>query len=178
MRERKWSPVPGYEGIYEVSDTGLVRSLDRTICNVNGVKRFISGKLTTLNTDDNGRITVHLWKNNKSKTFRTYELVLLAFIGDKPIGHQVCHIDGNKLNNCLSNLKYGTPKENIHDKKSHGTFYPRRGKHLTAKDVIEIRKRVTGFKFSQIKHLAEEYNISSGALKNIFYGYTWKNLGE
>ena len=112
-----WQPVPGYEGLYEVSDQGRVRSLDREI-----EKRGRAGVLMNLQLrgrvlkpqmDGNVRLFVTLSKDGKCKPQRVHKLVAHAFLGTKPEGLQINHIDGDCQNNAASNLEYCTASENM-----------------------------------------------------------------
>lgn len=100
-----WKPVIGFEGFYEVSNTGLVKSF---FWHYKEKVRVIK---PTLNKS--GYYNVKLKNNNFSKTYGVHALVALAFI-EKPYGkYEVNHIDGNKLNNHVSNLEWILHKENI-----------------------------------------------------------------
>jgi hypothetical protein len=101
-----WKPVVGYEGLYEVSDRGRVRTVPRIL------------KPGTLN---HGHLHVNLWINRKGKTRTVHRLVAAAFIGPCPDGQEVRHLDGNPTNNAVENLKYGTRSENLLDRVRHGT---------------------------------------------------------
>jgi len=91
----------------------------------------------------NGYLMVSLTKNGKQKNYTIHSLILLTFAGEKPTAkHQAMHLDGNKKNNTLSNLRWGTARENHLDKKNHGTFQEgeKHGRHkLTAKQVLQIK---------------------------------------
>lgn len=104
-----WLPIPGFEGRYEVSDQGRVRSL------ASGTPRLVS---TRIGFGGYRRVTLYL---NGRRWHRTvHVLVALAFIGPRPDGMEVRHLDGDQLNNCRSNLTYGTPTENHLDTVRHG----------------------------------------------------------
>jgi hypothetical protein len=111
MNER-WRPVVGYEGLYEVSDRGRVRSL-----------RF--GRWGTRHrmlrgwTHDGYRY-VELSRRPGSTAMRVHCLVLEAFIGPRPPGLYGCHNDGNPGNNELGNLRWDTPTSNLFDRVKHG----------------------------------------------------------
>ena len=122
----EWLPVVGFEGIYEVSDHGNVRSLDRFIANPlpTGVMRrqFITGKQLKPGLAKSGAYPyVNLSKGYKDqKSKHVHRLVMDAFVGPRPTGMHVRHLDGNPTNNKLSNLTYGTPSENGRDAVRHG----------------------------------------------------------
>ena len=105
-QEEIWKEVSGYEGIYEVSSLGRVKSLKRK-----GAK---GGILTESKRQDN-YYGVGLTRNRKLKTYTIHSLVAIAFLGHKPSGWQICvdHIDGNRLNNHVDNLQIVTHRENV-----------------------------------------------------------------
>lgn len=108
MSDEQWRPVVGYEGIYEVSDHGRVRSLDR----FNHIGRRYRGRVLRPSTDRGGYQRVVLSQNGNCKTAKIHSLVLEAFVGPRPDGLHVCHGDSNPANNHLSNLRYATQSEN------------------------------------------------------------------
>lgn len=97
----KWRDVPGYEGLYRVSDQGRVFNIKRN--------RYIG--LTKKEYNDHLRL--HLYKNGEGKSWGKHQLVLLAFVGECPDGMEVNHINGLKSDNRLSNLEYTTHSDNL-----------------------------------------------------------------
>ena len=116
-----WASVPGYDGFYEVSNYGDIRSLTR--CVPYGRHKGMVYKGRDLTQFISGRyLSVKLSKAGITKTRYVHELVMLAFEGVRPDLKSRCeirHLDGKHLNNVLSNLKYGTAKENAADCKLH-----------------------------------------------------------
>lgn len=110
----EWRPVVDYEGLYLVSDLGRVRSLPRATT---------SGRILKQRADDVGRLEVKLSKNGAEKTRRVHQLVAEAFLGPCPPGQEVRHLDDDPSNNCLTNLAYGTSKQNKADMlRNHGHY--------------------------------------------------------
>lgn len=116
-----WRPVVGYEDLYEVSDQGRVRSLDRVFVRTNGVPQSVKGRVLKPGTDKDGYRTVALSRGGKATTRRIHRLVLSAFVGPCPTGQEVRHLNGVPGDNRLSNLAYGTSSENRRDRWEHGT---------------------------------------------------------
>jgi len=115
----QWRPIPGYEGLYEVSDLGRVRSIDRK--DMRG--RRCKGVVRRLQTDPDGHRRVLLSKDGKQSTAKVYRLVLLAFVGPPPEGFEALHADGNPANDTLANLSWGSRSENLLDRVRHGTHH-------------------------------------------------------
>ena len=108
-------PVVGYEGLYEVSDHGGVRSLPRPA--VDGV-RWLKGKRlspTKIGTGGRYYYRVKLWRDGHERLVRVHHLVLEAFVGPRPAGHDGLYWDDDPLNNHVSNLRWGTDADNQQD---------------------------------------------------------------
>ena len=138
MEKEIWKDILGYENKYQVSDLGRVKGLDRVVKTKNGRTQYKKGTILKNKMGTNGYYYVCLYKNNKQKTFMIHSLVALNFIGDRPYKNDICHINGNRLDNRVSNLKYDTRAENFNDMYRQGKKNPK-GK-LSVEDVLEIRK--------------------------------------
>lgn len=176
--QEEWLPVIGYEGSYEVSNMGRVRSLDRVQTMKNGVTRPFRGKMLTpcwsrsspypgVYVSNDRRVLVH-------------HLVMAAFVGPRPEGHHVNHKNGIQQDNRLSNLEYVTVSENVLHAYRIGLSraHPKRGEDsplskLTAQQVRYIRSQ-RGKKSH--RRLAEELGCSKGAVSHIMMGLNWKHL--
>ena len=113
MKE-EWLDVVGYEGLYEVSNIGRVRSCDRVVKSAPKVgSRIAKGQDRSLALNGYGYLAVSLWKDGKRLTNRVHTLVAKAFLGDCPNSYDVNHKDGVKTNNCVANLEYCSRSENI-----------------------------------------------------------------
>ena len=108
-----WKDVVGYEGYYEVSNIGLVRSKYRFVNSVKS-QRICKQKILSSGIASNGYLTVSLWKNGKGKTKTIHSLVAESFLNHNPNGFKlvVNHKDFNKKNNHVSNLEIVTNREN------------------------------------------------------------------
>lgn len=164
--QETWKPVVGYEGRYEVSDMGKVKSLKQ-------------GKILKGEVVHNGYLRVGLCKNNKSKWHRVHRLVLLSFVGECPEDCEGCHLDGNRKNNHIDNLKWVTRKENQSHRESHGTTC--RGENnvmskLQAEDISIIRG-ASKYGIEQ-KTLAGFFGVSQSAISLVMRRKSWKHIPE
>lgn len=160
MTER-WLPVVGYEGLYEASDLGRVRSLHRA-----GVPYVLKPGIS------GGRYpTVSLWHLGKGRTYCVHALVARAFIGPPPAGHEVRHMDGAFNNSRLDNLVYGTQGENNEDRKWHAgsALYK-----LTPADVRAIRAQLGPHGMGRA--LAQQYGLHEGTVSKIKLGHIHRDV--
>ena len=115
MTEERWLPVVGYEGLYEVSDLGRVRSLDRVS---NATLR--KGRILRQSKNTQGRFQVGLHRDRRQTSKTVHKLVLEAFVGQAPPGLEACHNNGNHEDNRLENLRWDTKSSNVLDQVRHG----------------------------------------------------------
>lgn len=169
----EWRAIPGYEGLYEVSSLGRVRSLDRITRKARKVRGVI---LKSYTSKRSGYQYITFYAKDKWKGFRVHSLVLLAFVGPRPEGKQSRHLNGVRTDNRLCNLAYGTPSENHADKRVHGTLlagdtHPR--SRLTEVAVRDIRLRRNAASQAQ---LANEYGVKRQTISNVLRGRTWAHV--
>ena len=121
MKNEVWKDIQGYEGLYQVSSLGRVKSLAKKIGYGKGY--FIGDKILKPGLTSSGYLGVRLYKKNKGKTFRIHKLVAIAFLNHTPCGHKIVidHIDANKENNALSNLQLISSRENLQKDKKRGS---------------------------------------------------------
>ena len=107
--------IIGYEGMYQVSCTGFVKSIGRESMRKDGVVRWIKERILKPSLHKHGYYHVVLYKDGKSKTYKIHQLVAVHFLGHKLSGMNtvVDHIDGNKTNNNKSNLRLVSNRENL-----------------------------------------------------------------
>lgn len=120
-----WCPVPGYPG-YEVSPDGRVRSW---LSNAGGGRLRREPRLLRQRETLNGYLQVTLHRGGQPAFFGVHRLVAMSFIGEPPPGEVVRHRDGNKTDNRLANLQYGTYSDNTLDSVAHGTHVHARKTH-------------------------------------------------
>lgn len=146
----RWLPVVGYEGYYEVSDQGRVRSITRRVRFVDGRSRIAPECILKPYLRPNGdRFYVTLWRDNAKDNVPIARLVLAAFRGPAPDRADGCHNDGNSLDDRLSNLRWDSRRENVLDAVRHGTHQNTRKthcprNHLLAGDNIVTRRDKPG----------------------------------
>lgn len=124
MTVTQWRPVVGWGGMYEASDSGLVRSLDRVVVSRSGRTRMARGRILKpyiQHSDVRARWKVGLCREGKKHNVNVHTAVAEAFLGVRPDGFVCRHLDGDRDNNSLPNLAWGTPSENSLDAVRHGT---------------------------------------------------------
>jgi hypothetical protein len=144
-----WLPVVGYEGYYEVSDHGRVRSLDRTVLTCKGYLRRMTGQQMAPFWNSHRRARqVKLTKAGKPVTRQLHQVE--AFVGPRPDGTEGCHWNGDPSDNRLTNLRWDTHTANMQDLIRHGTHYfsqrerCKRGHLLVAPNLLPRAKARSG----------------------------------
>jgi hypothetical protein len=172
-----WKDIAGYEGFYQVSNIGRVKTTERT----DSLGRKVSENIKKPNLNINGYYQVTLYKNGHRKSCYIHRLVATAFIPNNDNALQVNHIDGVKTNNSARNLEWTTPSENSQHAYDTGlTPIPfRKGKNnnnskLTEEQVIEIYTRV--HKGEKQIRLAEEFKVNKGQIYKIKNGIAWAEI--
>jgi hypothetical protein len=113
----RWLPIARVDGRYEVSDLGRIRCVR---AQPRGRTEFAAARKPI--RDGRGYLTVQVRHNGKAVTLRVASVVLTAFVGPRPPGQEVRHLNGVRTNNALTNLAWGTKLENAEDKHRHGTM--------------------------------------------------------
>jgi len=116
----QWVPIPGYETLYEISDSGRVRSLSRIVHYKDGRSVTIDGRYLSQAQFASGHLGVMLYRNTTPRRFSVHRLVLLAFVGPGPDGAVCRHLNDNPADNRLDNLRWGTVSDNMRDRVSNG----------------------------------------------------------
>lgn len=174
-----WRPVPKFEILYLVSNLGTVKSVKRTIETSNGKSKTYQSKLIK-RTLSSGYFYVGLHRQGKRINVTVHSLVVKAFCGKAPPNHECRHLDGNRQNPCLYNLKWGTRKENVGDTIKHGRNHKPQGElhqdHiLTEKDVTALRKLKAQGKCNY-KMLADQYGVTQSTMYDAINKRTWKHI--
>ena len=179
ITKETWRDVVDYEGYYQVSNLGGVRSLDRK-ARLRDLTRTCPGMVLKQTAVQLGSIQyykVSLSVKNTIKHKLVHRLVAQTFIPNPKNKEQVNHIDFNGLNNRLENLEWTTPKEN--SRHSMHRYIPPAGERngqskLTTEDVLEIRKK--DLVECNKKKLARDYGVCVRSIDNIITRATWRHI--
>ncbi len=175
-----WKPVVGFEGVYEVSSFGRIRSLRRTIRHGRTKAPSIrNGVMLCFGKQSSGHLFFQLPRPGGAfQTTRVHRVVAAAFLGPCPPGLQVNHIDGNPANNRIENLEYCTHAENMRHARDVLRAWPVGELHYNAKltedGVRKIRTmRASGMTFQAI---ADTMGIGRKTASRACYGECWGHV--
>ena len=173
-----WKPIKGYEGLYEISSLGRVRSLDRLVKGKWG-KIKLTGKILKGVKDKDGYLVITLSKDGKQKTFKIHRLVAIHFIPNPNNYKEINHKDENKENCKYKNLEwcdkkynanYGTRNEKLSKIKGKKVNqYDLQGNFIQTYHSVKYAEKITG-----IKHI---YDCCNCKLKTCG-GYVWRYVNE
>jgi len=173
--EERWLPIPGYEGLYEVSDFGRVRSLDRKTPHPRARSGYYvrKGKIMKQTGTAERYKKVGLYKDKVGTDYMVHQLVMLAFKGPPPEGFLVRHYNDIGTDNRLVNLRYGTQRQNVQDAIRNGRLKGRRT--MTSLDDVNridfMLQQGIGY-----ERIDRTYNVSFKTVENIDKGRTWARV--
>lgn len=163
IQNEKWRDIIDYEGIYQISNLGNVKSLERIVSNnKNDGVRIVKEKILHSIDNGNGYKFVSLNKNNKHKNFYIHRLVAGAFVENPENKKYVNHKDFNKYNNNASNLEWCTQKENVN-------YSVERMKHPKNSKLP---------KYTNEKYIHFRYNKYRVCIKNLKVDKSFKTIDE
>lgn len=176
MTREEWKDVEGYEGFYQVSNLGRIRSLERIVHSSKWNRREPS-KILNPPILKNGYKLVSLSKNGSSKRVLLHRLIAKAFIPNPNNLPQVNHKDGNKQNNIIDNLEWVSAQDNIIHAYTNNLMHPAHGikinvGHFVEEDIRNIRRMALAG-MSQRK-IAAEYGVHQGFIWLILKGKTYR----
>lgn len=153
MQNEVWKDIPGYEGLYQVSNLGNIKSLARTAKHYKGGELIINEKELKKCVGRGGYFHVGLSKDGKSKTLKIHQLVAMAFLNHKPCGMKlvVDHINDINTDNRVENLQIVTSRENAYktqgrySSKYKGVNWSKISKKWTARIIIENKRIFLGY---------------------------------
>jgi hypothetical protein len=173
-----WKDIYGYEGYYQVSSFGNVRSLDRYV-NLNyGLKRIVKGKNIKKNISNTGYLRCQLNIKNSSKHFSIHRLVAVLFVPNYKKKLYVNHINGIKTDNHYKNLEWVSISENTKHAYNEGFIKKKLGEKHHLSKIKEIDVYKIKFETSHLRNfeVAKIFNISKEHVKSIRNNYTWKHV--
>ena len=129
MSKEVWREITGWEGFYEVSNLGNVRSLDRVVRGARGATAVMRARGMKGHITKKGYEVVNLSRDNRNQTFKVHRLVLFAFSGECPDGFEACHNNGIKTDNSAENLRWDSKSANGYDQITHGNHPQARKTH-------------------------------------------------
>ena len=183
-----WKDVVGYEGFYEVSSYGRVRSINRYVASAIRHNDMVmrKGRLLKMNLKRNGYLTVDLSKGNRVKTISVHRLVAVAFIPRIEGKNFVNHKNLNKTDNRVENLEWVTHLENVFHASQHGVLYGGLRKTIRCIETGEtfpssyqaaawVNK--TKFQYSkQTEQISRKIRACCTGVQRTAYGYHWKDV--
>lgn len=171
-----WKDIEGFEGLYQISNLGRVKSLSRMKKSKHGTMYMIKEKFLIHRKDKYGYFKLILSNNGKQFNKFSHRLVAESFIPN--INNKPCvnHIDGNKQNNSVENLEWCTNKENTQHALKTGLLNPVSGENhfktnLTALDVKEIKKLIANG--ASNNKIAKKFNVHRNTITKIKIGARW-----
>ena len=179
-KTEKWRDIPGWEGLYQASSKGQIRSLPRKVSGVDAIgrewTRRYPGKLLIQRDLGLGYLTVCLSKDAAYQNYYVHRLVCAAFHGPVPEGHRdAAHWNNKRKDNRPENLRWCSSRENQRDKIRHGTIATREShgmSKITSEQANLIREaRASG---ATNKQSAERFGISPSQVQRIVAGEHWK----
>ena len=158
MTQEQWKRIDGYNSYYWASDQGRIKNND--------------DRIMSSSPNDNGYLVVGLSDGSgRSRRRLIHKLALETFVGSCPDGLSTRHVDGDKLNNHLYNLKWGTWTEQVEDKRRLGRIPTGENHKLAKLTNDEVRKFLL-----YCKRFCKKNDVSIWALEGILKKKTWKHL--
>lgn len=181
MNERKPTqaerlvPITGYEGLYDVSNLGRVRSYHNF-----GFKRRDNPRMMNPTKERYGYLQLTLCKNTVHEQIKVHQIVARAFLPPNPGGMQIDHVNGVKTDNRVDNLEWVTPKENTLRSVKTG-LKPKGERHwrhkLTKLQVDEIRSLYKTGNYTH-RSLGEIFGVSHSVVGNVIRNQTWRDCND
>lgn len=167
MADEILKDIPGYEGLYKASNLGRIYS---------EYSKMYLKEIEVDNGKGDIQLKVTLYKDKIPKIFTISNLIALTFIGPCPIDEEVCHNNGDPLNNKLSNLRYDTHEGNMEDKLKHGTDIRGENHPNSIFSNEQILKIIEKYNTGGYTHesLAREYSVHKSTITKILSGINYK----
>lgn len=174
-----WKDIKDYEGLYQVSNLGRIKSLERKVKNTKSSYRIIKEKILSCGKSSNGYCYIILCKKQNRKPFRIHRLVAEAFIPNPNNYLEVNHKDENKLNNKADNLEWCNHKYNI----NYGNLIKKNAKKHKKKVMQYTKNNVFIKEYSSLKEASNKIGINSSSIircckgkQKTCGGYIWRYM--
>jgi hypothetical protein len=181
--EEIWRDIQGYEGFYQVSNMGNVKSVERLVKHFLYGERFACSQILKPAKNNRGYLCVSLWKDGKGVSKTVHRLVLNTFIPNINNKPEINHLDGNKENNVITNLEWSSISENRKHAYNNKLKLPSNEKRVIQKNlignVINIfnsmceAERITGIPKEEISKVCNRYRN-----RKIAKGFKWEFEGD
>jgi hypothetical protein len=171
--DEQWRDVNEWEGFYQVSNIGRYRSVNRILTSKTGKKSYRRGVVKKPWVNNEGYKTARLNRNGRTYCTTVHKLVARAWLGVPPLGQQVRHGTGGRLDNALPNLCYGTPTQDLEDRRRDGTSRERPVRRSDGVDFVSIAaaSRATDTKYNQLRAACNDRGRTAG-------GFGWEYILE
>lgn len=173
-----WKPIPGYEGYYEASNKGRIRSLERMIKSNYGSVRAWPERIMSQTPQSAGYLICTLSKRGESSQHLIHKLVTSAFLGECPDGYVIHHRNHNRQDNRVKNLEF-------QEASSHGAMHAleivsakgsaNAHSKLTEEDVIRIRELYSTGNVLQ-RQLARQYEVDDSVISRVITRQAWRHI--
>ena len=175
--KEEWKDIPEFEGVFQISNLGRVKSLTRHV-NTYRKGRTVKSIIRKQKKHPSGYLYIGLRKNNHNYTFKVHRLVAKAFVPNPENKPEVNHKKGIKIDNRYFELEWNTSKENSKHKIENGLYTSVKGidhycAKLTEQDVLEIRE--IGSSKTQ-RELSKKYNIHHSKISSILNRKSWSHI--
>lgn len=174
-----WRGIEGYEGLYEVSNLGNVRSISRIVKYSDGRVYNYPSKNLSINFCGKYKLPyVHLYKNSKRKSYLLHRLVALAFIPNLESKTEINHKDGDRTNNCVDNLEWASRLENMRHGFDTGLINNtgiNHGNNIYSEEQIQevVNMIFLGYKQGVI---SKKTGVKTGTIQAIRQGKQWTHV--
>jgi hypothetical protein len=181
-----WVDISNYEGYYQVSNYGNVRSLDRVIKEKTGKTQTLKGRILKPHTNSSGYYQINLNRKSVRTTFAIHQLVAQAFLDNRSRKPLVNHINGIKTDNNVNNLEWATYSENLEHAyknrlrqavKTNEVASKNYKRKLTEQQVREIRLLIAA-KSLTLKQIANQYDVGRSTIGSIKSGRNWSHTND
>ena len=181
--EEQWKPIAGYEGLYEVSNLGRVKSIARLVPYPNGKGHNYPERIRRINTDRAGYKYVDLWKDGKGRSAKVHRLVAQTFIPNPSHLPEVNHINEDKTDNRAENLEWCTAEynSNFGTRKERATAKTKRAVLQFTKDgklIAEYASAREAAKQFRNPHIAMQIGECCRGTQKTAHGYKWSFKDE